>query len=84
MNTMIEFVGYLQDLIALRRNQLQQDLISDLLAVEDEGDMLSEYELYALVFVLIIAGHETTVNLIGNGILALLEHTEQKHQCNTL
>ncbi|MFS0723663.1 cytochrome P450 [Paenibacillus sp. 1P07SE] len=62
---------------ALKSTRLQEDLISDLLAVEDEGDKLSEHELYALVFVLIIAGHETTVNLIGNGMLALLEHPEQ-------
>jgi cytochrome P450 len=39
--------------------------------------MLSEHELYAMIFVLIIAGHETTVNLIGNGVLSLLEHPEQ-------
>ncbi|WP_340029338.1 cytochrome P450 [Paenibacillus sp. FSL H7-0940] len=72
------FVEYLQKLIAERRQSLQEDLISDLINVEEEGDVLSEQELYALVFVLIIAGHETTVNLIGNGILALLENPEQK------
>lgn len=76
----IAFVEYLHDLIDQRRSQLQKDLISDLLSVEDEGDTLSENELYALVFVLIIAGHETTVNLIGNGVLALLEHPEQKEK----
>ncbi|WP_433921044.1 cytochrome P450 family protein [Paenibacillus taichungensis] len=72
------FVDYLQALITERRNHSQQDLISDLISIEEEGDKLSEQELYALVFVLIIAGHETTVNLIGNGMLALLEHPEQK------
>ncbi|MNO14160.1 Cytochrome P450 [compost metagenome] len=72
------FVNYLQGLIAERRHNLQEDLISDLISVEEEGDVLSEQELYALVFVLIIAGHETTVNLIGNGMLALLENPEQK------
>ncbi|WP_028611655.1 cytochrome P450 family protein [Paenibacillus harenae] len=71
------FVDYLHDLIALRRTSMQEDLISDLISAEDEGDKLSEHELYALVFVLIIAGHETTVNLIGNGVLALLQHPEQ-------
>lgn len=75
---MIEFVDYLKELIGKRRNNLQQDLISDLISVEDEGDVLTEHELYALIFVLIIAGHETTVNLIGNGVLALLEHPDQK------
>ncbi|MET3941805.1 cytochrome P450 [Paenibacillus sp. PvP094] len=72
------FVDYLQELITERRNHIQQDLISDLISIEEEGDKLTEQELYALVFVLIIAGHETTVNLIGNGMLALLEHPQQK------
>lgn len=72
------FVDYLQELITERRNHMQQDLISDLISIEEEGDKLTEQELYALVFVLIIAGHETTVNLIGNGMLALLEHPQQK------
>ncbi|MDU0070750.1 MULTISPECIES: cytochrome P450 family protein [Bacillus] len=75
---MIAFVDYLRDLIARRRKELKEDLISDLISVEVEGDVLSEHEMYALVFVLIIAGHETTVNLIGNGILALLHHPDQK------
>nr|WP_261779941.1 cytochrome P450 [Paenibacillus xylanexedens] len=72
------FVDYLQELITERRNHIQHDLISDLISIEEEGDKLTEQELYALVFVLIIAGHETTVNLIGNGMLALLEHPQQK------
>ncbi|QZN73700.1 MULTISPECIES: cytochrome P450 [unclassified Paenibacillus] len=72
------FIEYLHELIIERRKDLKKDLISDLISVEEEGDKLSEQELYALVFVLIIAGHETTVNLIGNGMLALLEHPEQK------
>lgn len=76
----IAFVEYLQDLIEQRRRYQQDDLISDLIKVEEEGDVLSEHELYALVFVLIIAGHETTVNLIGNGVLALLEFPEQKEK----
>lgn len=48
--------------------------------MEEDGDVLSEEEMYALVFVLIIAGHETTVNLIGNGMLALLEHSDQREK----
>lgn len=74
---LIAFIDYLQQLIAKRRSDLKQDLISDLIRVEEDGDMLSEHELYAMIFVLIIAGHETTVNLIGNGVLSLLEHPEQ-------
>ncbi|WP_315792572.1 cytochrome P450 [Paenibacillus sp. BIC5C1] len=77
-DVMKAFVDYLRELITQRRNHLQQDLISDLISIEEEGDKLTEQELYALVFVLIIAGHETTVNLIGNGMLALLEHPQQK------
>ncbi|SEA60699.1 cytochrome P450 [Paenibacillus sp. 276b] len=72
------FVDYLHEMITERRKHLKEDLISDLIRVEEEGDKLTEQELYALVFVLIIAGHETTVNLIGNGVLALLENPDQK------
>ncbi|PAE88302.1 cytochrome P450 [Shouchella clausii] len=77
---MSAFVDYLRGLIAEKRNHLQDDLISDLIRVEEDGDVLSEEEMYALVFVLIIAGHETTVNLIGNGMLALLEHSDQREK----
>lgn len=73
-----EFIDYLENLTVEKRNNLQDDLISNLIMVEDEGDKLTLDELYAMVFVLIIAGHETTVNLIGNGIMALLENPEQK------
>ena len=52
-------------------------LITALVQAEAEGDRLSEDELLAMVTILIIAGHETTVNLIGNGTLALLQHPEQ-------
>lgn len=76
--TLIDFVGYLERLVARKRSDLRDDLISELIRVEDQGDTLTEQELYAMVFVLIVAGHETTVNLIGNGILALLEHPDQK------
>lgn len=53
------------------------DLISGLVQAEEHGDMLNENELIATIFLLIIAGHETTVNLIGNGTLALLQHPDQ-------
>src|SRR6185295_9762612 len=48
-----------------------------LIAVEEQGDKLNEGELLAMVLILLIAGHETTVNLIGSGTLALLEHPDQ-------
>ncbi|MEX2501762.1 MAG: cytochrome P450 [Trueperaceae bacterium] len=65
------FTDYLRDLFALRRSDPREDLISDLLRVEAEGDRLSEHELYSTVVLLIVAGHETTGNLIANGVLAL-------------
>ncbi|WP_345808056.1 cytochrome P450 [Bacillus pumilus] len=74
----ISFVDYLKELITLRKSNLKNDLLSDLIRAEEDGNSLSENEMYALVFVLILAGHETSVNLIGNGVLALLEHPEQK------
>jgi cytochrome P450 len=56
------------------------DLISNLIIAEEEGDRLTEKELYGVVSLLIIAGHETTVNLIGNTVLALLAHQEQQQK----
>jgi cytochrome P450 len=74
---MKDFQDYLGRLFEERRRNPRGDLISGLLAAEEQGDRLSEKELYSMVFLLIIAGHETTVNLIGNGVLALLQHPEQ-------
>ncbi|WP_019637875.1 cytochrome P450 family protein [Paenibacillus fonticola] len=73
----MEFREYLADWISKVRKQPGDDLISQLVIAEEQGDRLTEVELYNLVMLLIIAGHETTVNLIGNGILALLQHPEQ-------
>jgi cytochrome P450 len=66
--------AYLRGIIAQRRRQPREDLISALVAVEERGDVLSEPELVVMCSLLLIAGHETTVNLIGNGMLALIEH----------
>jgi cytochrome P450 len=63
---------YLRRLISERRASPRSDLISSLIAAEEAGDTLSEHELLATCALLLIAGHETTVNLIGNGTLALL------------
>ncbi len=71
------FVEYLRGLIAEKRGEPGDDLVSGLVRAETEGDRLSEDELVAMIFLLIVAGHETTVNLIGNGILTLLDHPEQ-------
>ena len=61
----------------MRRRDPRDDLTSALIQSEESGDRLSEDELLAMVFLLLIAGHETTVNRIGNGMLALLEHPDQ-------
>ena len=68
---------YMRGLIAERRASARGDLLSALIAAEEAGDKLSEDELIATCILLLIAGHETTVNLIGNGTLALLRHPEQ-------
>lgn len=72
-----EFIQYLSEWFEKVRKNPSEDLISQLILAEDEGDQLTERELYGVVTLLIIAGHETTVNLIGNSILALLEHPDQ-------
>ena len=63
--------------IAAKRAQPQDDLISALVQAEEAGERLREDELVAMVFLLVVAGHETTVNLIGNGALALPQFLEQ-------
>jgi cytochrome P450 len=73
-----EFVAYLRELFERRRSTPGDDLISALLQVEEGGDTLSEEELFSMVVLLIIAGHETTVSLIGNAMLALLQHPDQR------
>jgi pimeloyl-[acyl-carrier protein] synthase len=68
---------YFRELIAKRRSAPRGDLLSALIAAEEAGDKLSEDELLATCILLLVAGHETTVNLIGNGTLALLRHPDQ-------
>jgi cytochrome P450 len=51
--------------------------VSALVQAREAGERLSEDELMAMIFLLLVAGHETTLNLIGNGVLAVLEHPEQ-------
>lgn len=72
-----QLVPYLIEIIEQRRTTPGDDLLSSLLAVEDDGDTLSPAELISFVVLLYVAGHETTVNLIGNGTLALLRHPEE-------
>ena len=70
--------GYLSQLVEAKRTAPDDRLISGLVEVAEDGDTLSQEELVAMSMLLLIAGHETTVNLIGNGVLALLTHPEQR------
>ena len=72
-----ELIPYMLEIIEARRRSPGEDLLSALLAVEDQGDTLSMPELISFVVLLYIAGHETTVNLIGNSVNALLRHPDQ-------
>lgn len=72
-----EFIAYLDDLFANRRAKPTDDLVSALVRAEDAGDHLSQNELYSMVVLLIVAGHETTVSLITNAVHALLSHPDQ-------
>ncbi len=68
---------YLHGLIERRRSRPGDDLMSGLIAVEESGDQLTQDEIVATCVLLLVAGHETTVNLIGNAILAMLRHPLQ-------
>ena len=74
--TLEEFRAFLEPIIRDRRAHPQDDLIS-ILASSDEGERLTDDEIVSTCIVLLFAGHETTANLIGNGLLALLRHPEQ-------
>ncbi|OYD07136.1 cytochrome P450 family protein [Paludifilum halophilum] len=71
------FGEYTAQLVADKRQHPADDLISQLIAIEEEGDRLSEDELLSMITLLIFAGHETTSNLIATGTLMLLDHPEQ-------
>jgi len=71
------FYRYLRGFFKFKRADPSDDLTSALIQVEEAGDKLGEDELMAMIFLLLIAGHETTVNLIASGTLALLQHSDQ-------
>lgn len=75
---MTDFIQYLNQWFSKVKENPGDDLISKLIQAEEEGDRLTEKEMYGVVSLLIIAGHETTVNLIGNSVLALLQNPSQK------
>jgi cytochrome P450 len=77
MAAIMEFVQYINELIEVRRERDTGDILSALVRVEEAGDKLDHMELLSMVFLLLVAGHETTVNLIANGTLALLQHPDQ-------
>jgi cytochrome P450 len=70
-------IEYLRPLVAERRKNPKEDLISTLIAAEEQGNKLTEEELLQNCVLMLIAGHETTVNLIGNNVLDLLTHPDQ-------
>lgn len=69
--------GYFHALVAKRRAEPAEDLLSDLIAVEEQGERLTEAELVGICLLLLVAGMETSINLVGNGVLALLQHPDQ-------
>ncbi len=71
------FDSYFKGIVAEHREQPQDDLVSRLIEAEEEGDRLTEDEMIVTLRLLLVAGNETTTNLIGNGLKALLEHPEQ-------
>lgn len=77
MKAVLEMAEFFLALAAERRRAPRDDLLTALALAEDGGDRLSEEELVANCILLLVAGHETTTNLVGNGILALLRHPDQ-------
>ena len=75
--TVLAFHEYFRELIARRRSDPGDDVLTALVHAEEQGDTLTEDEVLGTCTLLLVAGHETTVNLIGNGVLALLRHRDQ-------
>ncbi|RAP78182.1 cytochrome P450 [Paenibacillus montanisoli] len=74
----VEITDYFRTLIAQRKSSPREDMISELIAAKEQGDRLTEQELIATCVLLLVAGHETTVNMIGNTVLTLFNHPEQR------
>lgn len=77
MSDMPKAIKFCRALIARKRQNPQDDILTGLIEAEEDGDRLSEDELIAMVFLLIVAGYETTVHLITNAVQALLTHPDQ-------
>lgn len=76
-SSLIGFFNYIRNLCHMRRVHPQDDLISALAKADENGERLSDEELQGMVVLLLVAGHETAVSLISNGMLALFEHPDQ-------
>jgi cytochrome P450 len=76
-DALIGLTNYFRETVADRRRNKGSDLISLLIDIEEEGEVLTEEELYAQCIALLFAGHETTRNLIGNGMYTLLQHPDE-------
>jgi hypothetical protein len=77
LTAILELEAYFRPLLAQRRTQPGDDLLSALARSEEQGNLLSEQEVLSTCTLVLFAGHETTTNLLGNGLLALLRHPEQ-------
>ncbi|MGH9016575.1 MAG: cytochrome P450 [Acidimicrobiales bacterium] len=80
LGAILSFVQYFAGLIEQRRSRPGDDLLTRLLEAEEQGDALSQGELLATCILLLVAGHETSVNLIAGGALALMEHPDQRER----
>ena len=78
-----DLIAYFTDAISRWRREPGDNLISHLIAVEEQGQSLTSNEILATCVILLIGGHETTTNLIGNGLLALLRHPEHLQRLQT-
>ena len=76
----MDLIQYINEAIEYRRSRPGDDLLSALIHVEDNGDRLDQFELLSMVQLLLIAGHETTVHLVGNGMIELMSHPDQQKQ----
>jgi cytochrome P450 PksS len=73
-------IGLLERLADDRRATPDDRLVTALVEANDNGEMLSDWEVTSMIFLLLLAGHDTTANLIGNGILALIDHPHELHR----
>ncbi|MFZ0141003.1 MAG: cytochrome P450 [Aeromicrobium sp.] len=78
MDAAAEMFGYFADLLATRKNAPADDLVTALLLAEDEGDRMTDSELTAFLFLMVVAGNETTTKLLGNAVANLSAHPDQR------